>query len=75
MKFQKLQFKKKKSEKISNPYLMKIQICFVVEKKKRFVFKENTYQFCDQKKFKSLFNENTNQFCDKKNTKLYLMKI
>ena len=55
---------------------MKIQINFKFRKKIRFVFNENTYQFCVFKKIKfekyrsvfelkkiiSVFNENTDQF-------------
>ena len=48
-------------------YLMNIYISFYVLKKIRFVFNENTYQFCVFKTVRYVFNENTDKFlCVKK---------
>ena len=41
---------------------MKIQISFRF-RKIRYVFNENTDQFCVSKKIRSVFDENTEQFC------------
>ena len=54
---------------------MKIQISFYVLKKKiRYVFNENTDKFLCVKLIRSIFNENTDQFCVLKKLDLYLMK-
>ena len=53
---------KKISKKISNLYLLKIQICYVTRKIFRPVFNENTDLFFTRKNLRSVFNENTDMF-------------
>ena len=54
-------------------YLIKIQICFYMQKNFRSIFNENRDQFCMQKNFRSVFNENTDQvFSIQKNFRFVL---
>ena len=42
---------------------------FLYKKNFRYVFNENTDQFCMEKNFRSVFNENIDLFCMQKNSK------
>ena len=78
-KIQNLQFlckKKTTSRKFLDLYLIKIQICFLLEKNFRSVSSENTDQFFTRKFFISVFDENKDLFFTRKFfSDLYLVKI